>query len=441
MAKVLTVAAVEKIKPADKRLEIPDGGLPGLYLIVQPTGRKSWAARYRLGKRTQKLTIGTYPLFGLVEARQAAQAALRAVAVGGDPGQQRRLAKVEAARSDDLFPTIARQYVEKFQKPRTRTWLENARTLGLRPASAEKADDVSTFVVIPGSAADLWSKRRIGSITKREIAAFVDGEALRAPIGANRALSIIKTMFKWAVQRDIIEANPAADVSAPSPQKSRDRVLTDDELFAVWRAAEKIGWPFGSWLKLAILTGQRKSEVAGIRRSEIDERKATWTIPGPRAKNGKAHLVPLSRQSLAALSECTPATSGEGFILTTTGDTPIAGFSKAKHQIDALMLDELRALAEQRGDDPSQVALAPWRLHDLRRTMATRMPALGVTLEVVEKILNHTGGSFGGVVAVYQRYAYDAEKREALQRWADYVEKLVSAAPPARVVKLAWVQK
>lgn len=438
MAKALTVAGVEKVKPGDKRIEIPDDVVRGLYLVVQPTGAKSWAARFRVGGRPQKLTIGRYPLFGLPEARAAARDAIRRAAEGGDPGLEKKLARTEAGRRDDLFPTIAREYIGRYQKPKNRSWLGTARLLGLMPDPANPAskENPKLFVVAPDGPAREWSSRRIGTITRREIRDYIEDLANRVPIGANRTLAALKKMLKWAIERDIVEANPAADLAMPSPQRHRDRVLSDDELFALWRVATRLGYPFGPWLKLLVLTGQRVDEVAGIRSAELDRDWTMWTIPGPRAKNGKAHLVPLSPQAQAVLGAVPRTQNAKGLFFTTTGHTPISGFSKAKIRIDRLMLRTLRALARKRGEDVSRVELADWRFHDVRRTMATRMPALKINLEVVEKALNHTSGKIGGLVAVYQQYDYADERREALNAWAAYVERLTSKVPVPMIVPM-----
>lgn len=436
MAKALTVAGVEKIKAGAKRREIPDDIVRGLYLVVQPTGAKSWAARFRVGGRPQKLTIGPYPLFGLPEARAVARGAIRRASEGGDPTLEKKLARTEAGRRDDLFPTIAREYIDRYQKPKNRTWAGTARLLGLMPdpANPNSKENPKLFIVAPDGPAREWSSRRIGTITRREVRDYAEDLANRVPIGANRTLAALKKMLKWAVQRDIIETNPATELEMPTPERHRSRVLSDDELFALWRVSNRLGYPFGPWLKLLILTGQRTDEVAGIRSAELDREWAMWTIPGPRAKNGKAHLVPLSPQAQAALGAVPRTQNAKGLFFTTTGRTPISGFSKAKIRIDRLMFRTLRALARKRGEDVSRVELEDWRFHDVRRTMATRMPALKVNLEVVEKALNHTSGKIGGLVAVYQQYDYADERREALDAWAAYVERLTSKVPVPVVV-------
>jgi integrase len=196
---------------------------------------------------------------------------------------------------------------------------------------------------------------------------------------------------------------------------SRDRVLSDDELRLVWKAAEGMGWPFGPMVQLLVLTGQRRSEVAGMEWQEVDLEKATWVIPSHRTKNAEAHLVPLSPPAVAILASLPRV--GD-YVFTTTGRTPVSGFSRAKAALDG------------------RAEIAPWRLHDVRRTVASGMARLGVNLPVIEKVLNHTSGSFAGIVGVYQRHSFADEKRRALEVWGRFVEELVSDEPAGNVVAL-----
>ena len=177
----------------------------------------------------------------------------------------------------------------------------------------------------------------------------------------------------------------------------------------MWLAAAALGWPFGPLVQLLILTGQRLGEVAEMTWGEIDLAGKMWTLPKERCKNGRAHQVPLSPQALAILESLPRVDSERGLVFTTNGKTPISGFSKARARLGAALPD------------------APhWTFHDLRRSAATGMAALGVAIPVVERVLNHVSGSFGGIVGVYQRHGYFDERRDALDRWARHVEALAS---------------
>ena len=210
----------------------------------------------------------------------------------------------------------------------------------------------------------------------------------------------------------------------PTKEISRDRVLTDGELRLVWIASHKLDWPYGPQLRLLILTLQRRDEVAGMRRSEISDR--LWTLPKERVKNFREHQVPLAAEVVTLLDSLPVIGRGE-YVFTLTGDTPSAGFGGCREQLDAEILSLQKQEALQRGDNPDLITPLPhWTLHDLRRTGASSMARIGVALPTVEKILNHTSGSFGGVVSVYQRHTYADEMREALEKWADFVNGLVS---------------
>jgi integrase len=206
----------------------------------------------------------------------------------------------------------------------------------------------------------------------------------------------------------VIVTNPCTDVKAPTAEKSRDRILSDDELRAILQACDQLNEPFGALIKLLTLTAQRRDEVGQMTWREVDIDARLWTIPKERAKNGIAHDVPLSDSAVKVLAGVRRIASSRGLVFTTTGETQVSGFSKAKKRLDAAV--------------PSA---PPWVLHDLRRTAASGMARLGVNLPVVEKVLNHTSGSFGGVAGVYQRHHFADEKRAALEAWAAHVETIV----------------
>src|SRR5262249_3973975 len=223
------------------------------------------------------------------------------------------------------------------------------------------------------------------------------------PITANRTLAAIRKMFNWAVARDIMAASPCAGVKPPTAERSRDRVLTDPELRAVWQAADKIGGTFGALVQLLILTGQRRDEVAGMRWSEIDLDGCRWTLAPERVKNNRPHQIPLSKPAIAILTALPRI--GNQYVLTSTGDAPSSGYSKGKRRLDALLPPDM----------------PEWRLHDLRRTGPARLAPLGINLPVIEKGLNHASGSFAGIVGVYQKHEFSEEKRQALDAWGAFV--------------------
>ena len=227
---------------------------------------------------------------------------------------------------------------------------------------------------------------------------------------ANRVLAAIRKLFSWAIQRGIVAASPVAGVTPPVAEKARDRILTGDEILQFWKATTELGYPFGDLAKMLLLTGQRRNEVAQMTWGELDLDRALWTLPGERTKNRKPHEVPLSDAAMGIIAAMPRIQTAGGFVFTSNGRTRIANFSRGKTALDSAMHGENH-----------------WTLHDLRRTAASGMARLGIALPVIEKALNHSSGSFRGIVSVYQRHSYADEKRNALQAWARFVLSLKSA--------------
>jgi integrase len=399
MAQTLTARTIETIKPGPDRREIPDRHMPGLYLILQPSGGKSWAVRYRHAGTPRKHTLGSYPAIDLKSARTLAGKALRAVAEGRDPGREK--AQERTARPDTV-EAVAKLFVERhcLRANRPRTAAETQRLLDLH--------------VLPR-----WRGRLVRDITRRDVLDLLDRVVdSGTPIAANRTLSAVRKMFNWAVARDIMDASPCAGVKPPTAERQRDRVLSDIELRNVWRAADKIGGPFGALVKLLILSGQRRDEVAGMRWSEIDLAGRLWTLPPGRVKTNRPHEIALCEPAVAVLKALPRI--GDQFVLTSNGEAPASGYSKGKRRLDALLPPDIPA----------------WRLHDLRRTTASGMARLGIALPVIEKVLNHASGSFAGIVGVYQRHDFADEKRHALDTWGAHVADLVSDRARRNVVRL-----
>jgi integrase len=400
MAKALTTKAVENAKPDGNRREIPDGLLTGLYLVVQPTGAKSWAVRYRHGGKPRKLTLGAYPAIELGDAREAAKEALQAVAKGKDPATQKKADREEARAGRNLFENVVAEFLERHAKGK-RTYSEIKRMFD--------------HDVIPA-----WKGRRVQEITRRDVIELMDGLTDRG-VGTmtNRVFSIIRKLFNWAVSRDIVTGSPCVGMRPPAQEASRDRVLSNDEIQRFWKATGAAGYPFGPLFRLLLITGQRLSEVAEVPWAEIDLEKRVWSLPKERTKNGRAHEVPLSDLAIETI-ECLPRIAGTRRLLfTTTGDTPVSGFSRAKKNLDTAM-----------------TADADWILHDLRRTVATGLQRLAIPPHVTEAVLNHKSGVIKGVAAVYSRYEYSEEKRSALDAWARRLREIVEGRKADNVIEL-----
>jgi integrase len=396
MAQMLTARSIATLNPAAERREIADRHMPGLYLIVQPSGAKSWAVRYRYARRSRKHTLGPYPAIDLKAARDLAGKALRTVAEGRDPGREKR------AAAPDTVEAIARQFIERHCRRSN------------RPHTAAETQRLIERNVLPR-----WRGRLARDITRRDILDVLDRVVdAGTPITANRTLAAVRKMFNWAVARDILLSSPCVGVKPPTAERARDRVLTDLELRNVWMAAGKIGGPFGALVHLLVLTGQRRDECARIEYAEVDLAGRLWVLPPGRVKTAKGHEVPLSELAVAILTALPRI--GDRYVLTTSGEVAVSGYSKGKKRLDALLPPDM----------------PPWRLHDLRRSVASGMARLGINLPVIEKVLNHTSGSFRGIVGVYQRHSFADEKRRALDAWGAFVADLVSDHPQQNVVRL-----
>ena len=383
----LTVAAVERIKPPGKgQTDYFDKGYPGLALRISYGGSKSWVYFYRLhGGKLRRLTLGRFPSMELADARTAWQEARKAVGKGENPAPRKPTVA-------DSFAAVADEWLKRDQA-HNRTHGEVKRVLDrdIKPA---------------------WDGRMIGSITKRDVLDLMDSIADRGAVTlARRMHAHLHRLFRWAVGRGIIDSNPAADLPKPGTPVKRDRVLTDVELVNVWKAAIETEWPFGPLFRLLILTGARREEIGALRWSEI--KKDRIELDGSRTKNGQPHTIPLSILA-AALIKKLPRLGESEYVFTTTGETPVSGWSKAKASLDEAVTNINRGKT-----------LPGWRLHDLRRTVATGMQRLGISLQVIEAVLGHLSGSRAGVVGVYQRHNFDQEKREALESWARHIASIV----------------
>jgi integrase len=396
----LTALGIANLKPKDRPYEVPDGH--GLFLTVRPNDSRSFNLRYRCAGKPRNLTIGPAAI-GLAKAREMAREALVEIARGNDPAAAKSARKATERAATvapaDLIEKVVEGFIELYAKRETRDWRETLRLLDRNVVAA-------------------WRGRRLSEVTKGDVHTLLDALVDRgAPIGANRVFAQLRKMCAWAKSRGIIEQSPCEGIGKPSSEKgrARERVLDDRELALVWRAADATGHPFGPMVKLLALTGQRRAEVAEMEWREVDEQKALWTIPAARSKNRRTHAVPLAPAALAIIKELPRIASKETkapvFCFTTTGESPVSGFSRAKICLD-------KAIANHEAE------LAPWTLHDIRRSVASGMAGLGIAPHVVEAVLNHKSGTVSGVAAVYNRYHYDDEKRAALETWAAHLDAI-----------------
>jgi integrase len=408
----LTVAGIKALKPQATPFETKDDAITGAYVEMRPSGAVSYVLRYRFNDKTCKLTLGRFDVDegGLAKVRAKAREARNALGQGIDPAAAKREAKAlraaiarqaeatleSAPGAADLVETVTAEFIERYAKPNTRDWKETQRLLERNIVAH-------------------WRGRRLSEISKADIHAVLDLMIDRgAAVGANRVFAQLRKLCNWAVGRGLIERSPCEGIDKPSSETKRDRVLDDRELALVWRGCEAIGFPFGPMTQLLILTGQRRGELAGMAYSELDLNEALWTLPAARVKNKRQHKVPLSPRAVALLRGL-PRIVGSDFVFSTTGNTAPSGFSNSKDCLDRVLLTL----------DPQP--LDPWTIHDLRRSVASGMARLGVQLHVMERVLNHVSGSFGGIVGVYQRHSYQADMRAALDAWASHIDAIIRA--------------
>ncbi len=397
----LTAAAVEKIKPPPTgQVEYFDQHLPSFGLRVSYKGTKSWFLMTRVEGKLIRMTLGKAPAIPLAEARDEGRRLINLAASGKDP----RLEKIEAKREREerrrnTFDACADEFLERYVAKR------------LRPSTMREYKRILT-----GADTRHWQGRPVSSIGKREVLNVIEKiEGRGSPGAAARALAYLGKFFNWCAERDIIEIVPTDRIRPSHPPTKRDRVLDDDELRYVIGALRADNSIFREPFQLALLTGQRRSEVAGMRWSELrdlDNENAIWEIPGERTKNKLVHLVPLPSE-VADLIRFLPKTGD--LVFTTTGRTPVSGFGKAKKRLDA----HVNRLRQADRLEPME----HWTLHDLRRTMVTMMnEKLGVAPHVVEAVVNHVSGlAKAGVAGVYNRALYLEDRRRALNEWAKFL--------------------
>ncbi|MFI0415138.1 MAG: tyrosine-type recombinase/integrase [Candidatus Thiodiazotropha sp.] len=394
---------IKNLKPKQERYEIWEGN--GLGVRVTPKGVKSWVFMYRYQGKARRMTLGRYPKMTVAEAHSEHGKALVSLEKGIDPSE----VEVEKRRQDRRAPTVkllVDEYIEKWAKPRKRSWEKDQSTLDR---------DVVTE----------WGRRKAKEITRRDVVILLDKIVERgAPIQANRTLAVIRKMFNFAVSRDIVPSNPCLQVKAPAPEKQRDRVLSTEEIKILWDALDRVGQKSegegkevsmskGTALALQfqLLTGQRKGEVATAEWDEIDLDGKLWTIPAEKSKNKLPHRVPLSPQAVSLL-ELVKKESKESIWLFPSPR------GKGKRHILETAIDHAARLNQE------AIGIDHWVPHDLRRTSASMMTSIGISRLVVSRILNHVES---GITAVYDRHSYDNEKRKALEAWSRKLGSILSA--------------
>lgn len=388
-------------------------------MTVLPSGRKQFSVRYRFRGKQRRFLLGEFPAITLAVARKRARKAQSEVDDGRDPAGERRAAKAAPADSVSALVQDYLKHAKRFKR------------------SADEDERILRVYVLPR-----WRDRSVRELSRRDVRALVEPIAERAPVMANRVLALIRRMLNFGLARDWVDANPAARMERPGVERSRDRVLTDDEIRALWgllsrqparhekaapnrRRAKQtetgapicpLRPPLAAVQKIRLLTAQRGGEVLGMRWSEVDLNGGWWTIPADRSKNGEPHRVPLSAEAMAIVrAQVTdPAQDPPKDALVFAG---IAGASLASR-------------ARKAGAILSRALGFEFRGHDLRRTAATRMAEAGVPREHIAHVLNHVEGA--RVTRIYDRYAYDREKQRAVETWARALKSILDGGEQVR---------
>jgi hypothetical protein len=419
-----------------------DEDLTGFGLRVTRKGTKTFLFQYHRGALVRRLRLGRYGDITPAQARRLAEAARGKVAAGRDPAaehaaaieadaeaarQRKRQAAADALTLERLIECWEEQHLahraERYRAEAVRALRRGFGTLLASPAAAIGTADVRRVL-------DAIPRPRVPPAGKADRT----GAGQDRGVLARRIRAYGRACFAWAVKRELVPANPFASVSLESQEVARERVLSDAELGEAWRAAGALGWPWGPYLRFLMLTLQREAETAGMCWAELSPDLATWELPGARTKNRRPHIVHLAEPARAIL-RAVPRVDGSPLVFTTTGVTPISGFSHAKARLFVAIEGERAKAAEKAGHEPAP--LAPWRLHDFRRTGVTVLARQGVRWEVADKLLNHAHGAIRGVAAVYQRHEFFAERQAALELWAAHIVAIAGCDPNERLVRPA----
>ena len=412
----ITKRSVDALRAGERDVFLWDTDRAGFGVKCTPGGKRVYILQYRMhggrAAKVKRFTIGPHEAWTPDAAGKEADRLLRLVGQGVDPAMEKKRARIEA--NELAFDKYAGRFLEREAKGE---WKD--RSYGF-------AESMIRLHLTPhlGSAP-------LPSITRQDITRLLDNMPADKPALRRNCFAVLRMILRWALGRGDIQHNPLDGFRVPAAPQSRDRVLEEDELRTVWSATTGLPDPFGAFVRLLMVTGQRRNEVAGIEWKELSRDRREWLIPGARTKNGSENLLPLSDLAITELDALADGDTWprRGLILTTTGKTPISGFSKAKRALDAAILKAIRE------DDP-HAEFDAWRLHDLRRSMATHMQRLRISSDVIEACENRLAGrSKAGSARVYQRHDFGPEKREAMDRWGAFLTGLF--ADKNNVVPLA----
>jgi integrase len=385
----LTQRAVDTLTLPAARSEMIafDDDLPGLGLRLRTAGGRTWVYQYKLGAKQRRITLGNASAIRLDHARATASKLHAQVRLGFDPAAERAERRIAAA---ETLEAALRLYLPR-QKTRVRwrSYVEIERYLNRYFRSLHE-----------------WPLTRVDRRAVAEALAKIEVE--HGPAAANRARTTLTAFYSWCITEGITDHNPVTG-TARREEAARSRVLSEDELLIVWRTLGDD--QFSAIVRLLILTAQRREEIGGLMWCEIDLDAGVIRLPAERVKNKRSHSVPLPAPARAVL-EAQPQGEGREFVFG-RGQGGFSGWSRSKTRLD------LR-IAEMTGHP-----LPGWTLHDLRRSVVTGMAEIGTQPHVIEAVINHVSGHKAGVAGIYNRSAYEREKRVALQTWTEHLLALV----------------
>lgn len=392
---VFTDTMIKKLKPEESDYTRSEGN--GFTIRVMPSGSKTWLYLYAVEGKRRKMNLGQYPDVTLETARARFEEAKKQVKNGIDPldvEEQKKLERIKAPTIADLID----EYLTKHAKVNKRRWQEDERLLNKE--------------VLP-----LWGKRKAADITKRDVTLLLEGIVERgAPAMSNQTLKLVRKMFNFAVERDILQFSPCVSVKALAPNNKRDRTLSEQEIKTLWNSLDtaSVSDEIRRSLKLILLTGARPGEVAGLHEREIDGH--WWTLPADRSKNSEMQRTYLTDTALSLIGEY----QGKGYVFRCPHESkeqPIAAHAQAvavRRNLNWPVLHKGKPVFDGKGKPHTENRLGvdQFTPHDLRRTAATMLAQMGFSDEVIDAVLGHKKA---GIIKVYNRHKYDNEKQQALE--------------------------
>ena len=394
---------IAALKPKPARYEKMEPGRTGLGMRVTPSGGKTWAYRYRFDGEQRRMVFGTYPKMGVAKAHVALADARQKLRAGIDPGavvaEERK-----AERTAETMADLVAEYVLRHAK------------VNMKPSTAVEDERLLTREIIPH-----LGRRKAKDVSRRELIVVLDGiEDRGAPVVRNRVAGVLSRLFRFGLDRGIIDASPAAGIRRLDEGKGRERFLSMEEIRSLWHGLDEISATLAvrDAIKFTLITGQRRGEVAGAARSEIDDAEGLWRLPGERAKNGRENLIPLPPFIMALVKEI-----DRHRVTALPAGSTLSPYLFPARMIAAKPV-EPNALTAVLNRNRGKLGIGDATIHDLRRSFATWNSETGVAPEILSALLNHTPKTLTG--RVYDRAENIEPRRRAMERWCDWLQFVIA---------------